>query len=110
MHEIGIVQNLIKHASQAAGGRPIRRVHVTLGALADLSPEALEFYFEQLRPGTALADSQLVVRQEPGRMQCGACGHIAETELTAGVCPACGSSAARVIGGERIQLEAVEVE
>jgi hydrogenase nickel incorporation protein HypA/HybF len=110
MHEVGIVQTLIEQAARAADGRPLRHIHVRLGRLSDVSRDALDFYFAQLRPGTPAAGSDLVVRDEPGAARCAACGgeFVLPAELAG--CPVCGSPRVTVVGGDRLSLEAVDVD
>ena len=109
MHEVGIVQNLIDHAVRAAAGRPIKQIHVALGELADLSPEALHFYFDELRTGTLAAGARLVVRVEPCRAQCPLCGREFVIDSECAACPECGSLRLKVTAGDRLALEAVDV-
>ncbi len=109
MHELGIVQDLIAHAVEAAGGRPLKRIHAALGELSDVSPQALNFYFEELRTRSPAADAALAIRIEPGGARCLAC----ECEFAVAgqeACPACGSIRWQVTAGDRLVLEAVEVE
>ena len=110
MHEIGIVQNLIEQARRAAAGRRIRQVHVALGGLSDISAEALDFYFGQLRVETPLAEARLVIRAEPGRAECQNCEHVADGEAALLTCPVCAAVAWRIVGGNRVALEAVDVD
>jgi len=110
MHEIGIVQNLIDAAVQAAGEREIKRIHVALGELSDVSRESLEFYFEQLRSGTPAADASLVVRAEAARARCMECQAEAVVNPETWTCPTCGSPRLQVVAGDRLVLEELDVE
>lgn len=110
MHELGIVQNLIERAAEAANGRPLQRIHVTLGQLAGVSQESLAFYYNLARPDTPAAQAELVVRTEPGRIQCRDCQRESTTETEIGQCPACGSTRLLVIRGDRLILAAIDVE
>jgi hydrogenase nickel incorporation protein HypA/HybF len=110
MHEIGIVQGLIDQAARAAEGRPIRQIHVALGDLSDVTPEALEFYFDQLRAGTPAAEASLAIRHEPSRARCDDCGSEFAAAEVSGGCPACGSARLQVVAGDRLILEAIDVE
>jgi len=110
MHEIGIVQSLIDQAARAAEGRAIRQVHVALGDLSNVTPEALEFYFDQLRAGTPAAEAGLTIRREASRACCQDCGgEFAAAELS-DACPACGSARLQILAGDRLILEAIDVE
>jgi hydrogenase nickel insertion protein HypA len=110
MHEIGIIQDIIAQAAAAAGPRPIRQVHVVRGEFSDVSRESLEFYFGQLRGGTPVAEADLVVHEEAGRIRCAACGHEMQADLQTEACPACGSLALQPSAGLGLRLEAIDVE
>ena len=129
MHEIGIVQNLIASAAQAAGSREIKHIHVALGELSDVTRESLDFYFEQLRTGTPAAGANLVVRMDAARVRCLSCGaedtgaedtgaedtgaEDTGAEIAGGgarwECPACHSPRLMILSGDRLRLEAVDV-
>ncbi|MEW5989129.1 MAG: hydrogenase maturation nickel metallochaperone HypA, partial [Chloroflexota bacterium] len=91
-------------------GRPLQQIHVALGQLSDVSPESLTFYFDLLRQGTPAAAATLLVRREPGRATCQACGQESSIGPDDGCCPVCGSTRLRVTAGDRLLLEAVDVE
>jgi len=110
MHETGIVRNLIEHAARAAGERTVKQVHVTLGALSEVSPESLRLHFEVLSAGTPLAGAGLSVRREPGRARCLTCGREFEVDSELAACPECDSLRLQVIAGDRLVLEALDVD
>ncbi len=110
MHEIGLIQNLIEQAQQAAAGRVVRQVEVALGELSDISAEALNFYFDQLRRETALAQAKLVIHPEAGRGECRHCGSVGLGAVLQGLCPVCGAQAWKIQRGDTVRLEAIEVE
>ena len=110
MHEIGIIQNLIAQAAQAAGNRDIKRIHVALGELSDVTRESLDFYFEQLRTGTSAAEASLVVRMDAARVRCLSCGAEIADGGARWECPACNSHRLMILSGDRLRLEAVDVE
>ena len=62
MHEAGIAQSIIEIAENVAGGRPIAKIHLKLGAFTGVVQEALEFAFEALKK-----DGITVLEIEPSR-------------------------------------------
>jgi hydrogenase nickel insertion protein HypA len=110
MHEVGLVQTMLDEAARAAGGRPIRQVHVALGRLADVSREALDFYFAELRRGTPAAGADLIVRDEPGAVRCAECGRLCRVISPPEQCPACHSARLQLVGGTGLVLEAIDVD
>ena len=110
MHETGIVQNLIEHAARAAGERTVKQVHITLGALSEISPASLHLHFEVLSAGTPLAGARLIVKREPGRARCLTCRREFEVVSELAACPECASLQLQVIAGDRLVLEALDVD
>jgi hydrogenase nickel incorporation protein HypA/HybF len=110
MHEVGIVENVIQQACTAAKGRRIREIDVVNGELSSVSHESLAFYFGLLQPGTAAAEARLVVRAESGRARCSDCRAESAIQFETLGCPACGSPRLQIISGDRLALEAVEVD
>ena len=75
MHELSISSAIVDTALRHAGGRRVTLVELRVGALRQVVPESLGFYFEIVGRDTALrgrrASSQEIV---PAWMRCGVCG------------------------------------
>ena len=67
-------------------------VHVDVGLLTGVSPDALAFYFEALQGDTLGRQAHLEVRLVPLRAACTECGARLEQGELAWTCPACGGS------------------
>ena len=59
MHELSISSAIVDTALRHAGGRRVTRVDVTVGALRQVVPESLAFYFEIVSRDTACAGAEL---------------------------------------------------
>ena len=92
-------------------GRPhIYAVHVRLGPLAGLVPEALEFSFALAIEQTPLARARLVIDEIPIVARCVACN----TERTIPSvqslrCPVCAEPVSDIIHGRELELSALEI-
>lgn len=91
MHEAAISEALLGQLASLCvrrGWSRIRRVTVRLGLLSGVVPEALDFAFNALSPGTPAEGSELILETEPGRFECDGCGEI-ELQRLDFTCPRC---------------------
>lgn len=110
MHEVAISEALLEQlASLAAqqGWSRLRRVWVRLGLLSGVVPEALEFAFTAMSPGTPAAGAELVLETEPGRFECAACGELELGRLDFS-CPQCGGPLQLLRAGRELFLSGIE--
>jgi hydrogenase nickel incorporation protein HypA/HybF len=109
MHELALGRAILQTALAHAGGRRVRRVRVSVGALRQASPASLSFYFELLARGTACEQAVLEARPQPARLRC-PCGTEWEPSEPSFLCPACGGAGAEIVSGEQLMVEEIEVE
>jgi len=118
MHELGVTQSILnvvlEHAQEAKASR-VQRIHLVIGDLAGVVGESIQFYFDFISRGTLAEGAELVMRRDPARFRCPACGYEYEPEDTSAThllwaCPQCGELRPEVIGGRMLQLESIEVD
>lgn len=110
MHELSLMQNLFKMIdthSREHRLKKISRVVVRVGELACVSPDALEFAFDAISPGTIAERAEFVIEQISARSRCTVCGHEFSAGVTARVCPECGEPAI-FIEGRELYLQTLE--
>jgi hydrogenase nickel incorporation protein HypA/HybF len=111
MHEYGLVGQLIERASaeaRARGASRIKRVTVSVGALAGVDAELLVRAWDTFRERTLCEGAPLVVNPVPARWTCPSCG----VEIPSGAllrCPTCALPATLSAGGDLI-LDRLELE
>jgi hydrogenase nickel incorporation protein HypA/HybF len=109
MHELSIseavVNTVIKHAAE----RRVTSVAMTVGALRQVVPDSLEFYFGIVSRDTVCEGAVLNQTLVPGRVRCEGCGTEWELEFPAFLCGACGGRA-EVLRGNELEVESIEVE
>ena len=73
MHELSlsgaIVNTVVKHAD----GRPVTVVNLRVGALRQVVPDTLEFYFGFVAHGTVCEGARLEQELIPARLRCAGC-------------------------------------
>jgi hydrogenase nickel incorporation protein HypA/HybF len=109
MHELAISRAILEQAVGHAGGRRVRRVCITVGALRQVVPDSLEFYFGILARETLCEGAELRAHAVPARLRCG-CGAEWELGEPSFRCPDCGAGDAAIVGGEELRVDSIEVE
>jgi hydrogenase nickel incorporation protein HypA/HybF len=109
MHELSlsgaIVDTVVKHAR----GRPVSTVQLRVGALRQVVPDTLDFYFGFVSKGTVCEGARLEQELVPARLRCRACAREWDIELPIFMCPSCGGQA-EVASGDELEVESIEVE
>ncbi len=109
MHELALARAALDAAVLCANGRRVTLVDLTVGALRQVVPDSLAFHFEILARGTPCERARLRQRVTPARLGC-ECGHVWELAEPSFRCPRCGGGRARVLSGEELLVESIEVE
>lgn len=111
MHEASIVQELMAMAGrQTPPGSRVLEVHVSIGLLTGVSPDAMRFYFEALRDDSLGPGAELHTRLEPLRGRCRACGRGLVLEEVRWDCPACGAPSLEFENGNELDLTSLVVD
>ena len=97
-------------AEAHAEGRRVATVEVRVGRLRQVVPSALELAFALLAEGTAAEGAELVLEDVPVRVACRSCAAESRAEGFPLECRGCGSVDVDVVGGEELQVEALELE
>lgn len=114
MHELSLVHALFDQADRAVaahGPDRVRRVEVTIGALAGVEVELFRTAFGVARAERGYALAELAIELVPAEHRCSGCG--ARIEEGAPLTCACGGRVALTRGGDlilkRLELEVPDV-
>ncbi len=110
MHELSLSQAILETALRHAEGRPLRSVQMRIGALRQVVPGSLEFYFGVLTREAGAAGAALEVEFVPARLRCRECGREWEPELPLFRCPACAAAAVEELSGNEFEIDSIVVE
>ena len=110
MHELSIADAIVRIADQHAGGRPVCRVHVKVGALRQVVPTSLTFAFGLLVEDTALDGAELAIEEVAAVGRCRACGVESRQDGFPLRCGACAGLDLDVVRGQELLVDALEVE
>lgn len=113
MHELSIANNIIEIVTAAAdhaGAPRVEVIHLRVGALTGVVPNALHFCFDLAAENTIAAGARLVIEETPVVVHCAACAEdlaLADPQLF--VCPRCGAPAAQLVSGRELLVSSIEV-
>ncbi len=113
MHELSITQGILDIAleqARAANAIRITRINLTIGALAGVVDDCVQFYFEILSKETIAAGASLHFDRPATRVRCGECGSHFEPAELAWSCPSCGSQRAEIVQGRECMVNSIEVD
>jgi hydrogenase nickel incorporation protein HypA/HybF len=111
MHELSLSGAIVNTVEKHAAGRPVSVVSLRIGALRQVVPDTLDFYFEFVSKGTVCERARLEQELIPARLRCGACEREWEIELPVFMCPDCGSAGrVEVASGNEFEVESIVVE
>jgi hydrogenase nickel incorporation protein HypA/HybF len=113
MHELALAQGIVgiveEYAAKESFGR-VNRVHVEIGALSHVLPEALELGFEAASAGTRADGAKLEIHRSPGRAWCVDCSENVEVASRLDPCPSCGGDKLVVTAGDEMRVLELEVD
>lgn len=114
MHELAVVRGILdialRHA-ESEGAARIVSVGVTVGGLRGFVVQWMQRYFDQLSRGTIADGACLRIHEARVAFRC-ACGEefpVTREGLRAPVCPRCGRSDSRLVSGNELFIDNVEV-
>lgn len=114
MHELSIALSLVEGAEEHAkrlGESRVVAIHVRVGPLSGVAPDALLFAYDLACEGTLLEGSRLTIEHAPVLIHCSHCDSETVPEsLQSMSCSVCGHPPACVVQGEELELVALEVD
>ena len=113
MHELSVALGLLEGVEETAAKQGIERVaaiHVRVGALSGIAPDALLFSWDLATEDTIAAGSTLQIETVPLAVFCERCAAERAPRPGSGlVCPDCGGACPTIVRGRELQLVAMEV-
>jgi hydrogenase nickel incorporation protein HypA/HybF len=113
MHEMGIAQNILDIALDAAskeGAQKITRINLVAGELRGIVPLQLTFCFSMVAKDTIASGAYLSIDTLPVTGHCENCSSDFAVEEYQYVCPKCGSTRIQVTGGSELRIKDIEIE
>ena len=108
MNELAIARGLLKelkHESKKHGVSRVSRVHVRIGSLYTIVPEALASAFTTASEGTVAEGAELNIGVVPATGRCDRCNIDFDVDMISMfLCPQCGGVAAELTSGRELEI------
>ena len=108
MHELAITESIVAAVTERMPGTPVRRVHLSIGRLSGVVPDAVRFCFDLVTAGTPLEGAVLEIDEPAGWVMCRRCAAEFDTDEVLALCP-CGSADVELLRGQELRVRSVEV-
>ncbi len=109
MHELAVTEDILRIVAEHAGGQQITDIYLVIGDMSSFVDDSIQFYFDQLAPGTMAEGATLHFKRIPIRFRCRACAHEFKPVGLDWRCPNCGALGGEVIAGKEFYVESIEV-
>ena len=109
MHELSLSSAIVNTVVKHAAGRRVTVVAMRIGALRQVVPDTLDFYFEFVARDTVCEGARLEQELIPARVRCDPCGREWELDMPIFRCPGC-SGSAKVMSGNEFLVDSIDVE
>ena len=109
MHELTITRSLLDQALVEAGkhgATRIGRIRLLLGEGGSVVPDCVQFYFDQMKKGTAAQEAVLEFKRVPLRIRCPKCDR--EFGAIEEMCDC--NAGGEVISGQELVIESIDVD
>ena len=113
MHELSIMDSalsMVLEQAQRSGATRVYAIHLRIGALSGVVPEALEFAFEALSPGTLAEGGKLSIEHIAARFWCSACNLEFKADDMFAECPDCHRPSGQLRAGREMEVASMEIE
>ena len=113
MRERDAIQSILTKAllkARESNAKRLRSLLLAVGEISELDPGFLQKHWEELSRGTIAEHARLQIRLITAEVQCMACFrkyHPIQGEIR---CPYCGSYGAKILAGEELRLESIELD
>ena len=107
MHELAITSSVVDMVVERMAGRRVAAVHLQVGRLSGVVPDAMRFCWELATAGTLLEGAILDIADTPGAGHCRTCYADFGLEQPILLCP-CGSADVQIVSGQELRVISVE--
>ncbi len=111
MHELSITKSMLRiiaREMKSNGVKRLKKVHIKVGELTAIEPEALRFCFEESIRSTPMEGALLEIDDVPLTGRCKACGTEFRIEAFTNICPDCGGNEIERIAGTELDIISIE--
>lgn len=104
------VLKIIQDEVERHGVSKVTTVHVRVGQLTNLVPDALLFAFDSIKEGTVAEGATLEIQTVPAVGRCHECDIEFNVEDMMFFCPQCDGIASEIVSGKELEVSEIEAE
>ncbi len=113
MHELSITQSILSIAleqAKAAQANKITSINLTIGELAGVVVESVQFCFGIISKDTIAAEASLSFDRPPTKLRCRNCSTTFSPDNLSWACPNCRQQTVEIVSGCEYYVESIEVQ
>lgn len=113
MHEVSLcesIRDMLTAEAQKHDFSRVTVVHLEIGALSGVEPDAMRFGFDAVMHGSVAQGAELRVTQIPATGRCGACRRVFAMRERYDPCPTCQRFGAELVSGGEMWVKRIEVD
>lgn len=111
MHELSIAEGILGAIEQRLGGKKIlTQINLSIGPLAGISPDSLEFWFSEIAKSKGFGAPRLEIKKTKASAVCAQCKTTYEVKSFYSGCPDCGTFERTVSSGFECVIDSIELE
>lgn len=113
MHELPITMSILSivlEEAKAVQASKITKINLTIGELAGIVPECVQFQFGIISKDTIAVKASLSFHQPSAKLRCRNCATTYSPDNFDLTCPNCREQKIEIISGRECYVESIEVE
>ncbi|GAB2894298.1 hydrogenase maturation nickel metallochaperone HypA [Uliginosibacterium flavum] len=113
MHELTLAERaigIVEAAARKAEARRVTRIRLSIGALAHVDPDTMQYCCEVVSRDTLAAGAQIEVVRAPGLAWCATCSAEVALKQIGEPCPQCGGYQLNITDGDQMQVVDISIE
>jgi len=113
MHELAVCQALMQQVEQVANehkASSVKRIQLRIGPLSGVEPNLLRQAFSFVQASTVAEGATLEITHSAVKLICQDCDKESEVSPNHLLCEFCGSYRTRIVSGDEMLLESVELD
>lgn len=113
MHELTLAEHalrIVENAARRADATRVTRIKLSIGALAHVDPETIQYCCSVVSRGTLAEGARVEVERKPGVARCTDCMIDIELNRVGEPCPHCGGYHLEITDGDQMQVIDIGIE
>jgi hydrogenase nickel insertion protein HypA len=111
MHELSVAVSIIDTIEKQLGSvMPLTRIFMTIGPLAGISADSIEFWLSEIAKQKGFGSPQVVINKTMAWAICSACKAKYEIKSLYSGCPSCDSYERTIESGHECMIDSIEME